>query len=153
MSRGWVRLASRNPLDQPLINPNYLAMRADLDRLVHGVKLARRIFAARAFSGWIKQELMPGPDVQTEEQLRTFVRQSADTYHHQAGSCKMGLDAMAVVDPLLRVYGVDGLRVADASVIPVLPSGNCHTCVLMIAERAVDMISSRPPPSTRAGHQ
>ena len=140
MSRGWVRLASSNPLDKPLVNPNYLGVEADVERLVQGVKLAREIFATETFSSWVKQELMPGPDIQSDEQLRTFVRQKADSYHHQVGSCKMGLDEMAVVDPHLRVYGVEGLRVADASVIPVVPSGNCNTAIVAIGEKVSDLI-------------
>ncbi len=99
MSRGWIRLASKNPLDKPLVNPNYLGVESDLERLVQAVKIARQIFGTQAFSSWVKQELMPGLDLQTEAQLRDFVRQSADSYYHQIGSCKMGLDAMAVVAP------------------------------------------------------
>lgn len=140
MSRGWIKLASKNPLDKPLVHPNYLGVESDVERLVQAVKIARQIFETRAFSHWIKQELMPGADVQTEAQLRAFVRKNADSYHHQAGSCKMGLDAMAVVDPQLQVYGVEGLRVTDASIMPVVPSGNCHTGILMIAEKASDLI-------------
>ena len=140
MSRGWIGLASSNPLDKPLVNPNYLSVESDIERLVQGVKLAREIFATQAFSSWIKQELMPGSDIQDDEQLRAFVRQKADSYHHQVGSCKMGLDDMAVVDPHLRVYGVEGLRVADASVIPIVPSGNCNTAVIAIAEKVSDLI-------------
>jgi choline dehydrogenase len=140
MSRGWIRLASKNPLDKPLVNPNYLSVDSDLERLVQGVKLARQIFGTRAFSSWVKQELMPGPDVQTDDQLRDFVRKNADSYHHQVGSCRMGLDDMAVVDPQLQVNGVEGLRVADASVMPVVPSGNCHTGILMIGEKVSDLI-------------
>jgi choline dehydrogenase len=140
LSRGWVRLASANPLDRPLVNPNYLSVRSDLDRLVQGVKLARDIFSTSAFSGWVKEELMPGPEVRSDEELRAFARQTADSYHHQVGSCKMGLDDMAVVDPQLRVHGIDGLRVADASVMPTVPSGNCHTGIIMIGEKVSDMI-------------
>jgi choline dehydrogenase len=140
LSRGWIRLASGNPLDKPLVNPNYLGAASDRERLIQAVEIARAIFATKAFSPWIKGELMPGPDVQGKEALRAFVRQSADSYHHQAGSCKMGLDAMAVVDPELRVYGVEGLRVADASVMPQVQSGNCHAGIVMIAERAADLI-------------
>jgi choline dehydrogenase len=140
MSRGWVKLASSAPLDKPLVNPNYLSAESDVERLLYGVKLARDIFATRAFSTWVKQELMPGPDVHGHGHLREWVRQNADSYHHQAGSCKMGSDDMAVVDPQLRVYGVQGLRVADASVMPVVPSGNCHAGILMIAEKCADMI-------------
>ncbi len=140
MSRGWIRLSSGNPLDKPLVNPNYLSAEADVERLIQSVKIARDIFATKAFSSWVKQELMPGPDVQDDHQLRAFVKQKADSYHHQAGSCKMGLDDMAVVNPQLCVYGVEGLRVADASVMPVVPSGNCNTGIVMIAEKVSDMI-------------
>ena len=140
VSRGWIRLASNNPLDKPLINPNYLGVQSDLERLMQGVEIARDIFATKAFSGWVKQELLPGPNVKARNQLRAFVRQRADSYHHQAGSCKMGVDRMAVVDPQLRVYGVQGLRVADASVMPVVTSGNCHTGIVAIAEKVSDLI-------------
>ena len=140
VSRGWIRLASNNPLDKPLINPNYLGVQSDLERLMQGVEIARDIFATKAFSGWVKQELLPGPNVKDRDQLQAFVRQRADSYHHQAGSCKMGVDRMAVVDPQLRVYGVQGLRVADASVMPVVTSGNCHTGIVAIAEKVSDLI-------------
>jgi len=140
LSRGWIKLASKNPLDRPLVNPNYLAVEADLARLVQSVKIARRIFGTGAFASWVKQELLPGSDVSSDEHLRAFVRKNADSYHHQVGSCKMGLDDMAVVDPQLHVNGVTGLRVVDASVMPTVPSGNCHTGILMIAEKAADLI-------------
>jgi choline dehydrogenase len=140
LSRGWIRLASKNPLDKPLIHPNYLGVESDLDRMVQAVQIARDIFAAKAFSPWIKQELMPGPNIQGREALRAFAKQNADSYHHQVGSCKMGSDEMAVVDPQLRVYGAEGLRVADASAMPVVPSGNCHAGIVMIAERVSDLI-------------
>jgi choline dehydrogenase len=135
-----VRLLSANPLDKPRVNPNYLGVRADLERLVQAVRISRDIFGTKAFAPWIKEELMPGPSVRTEHQLHEFVRQTADSYHHQAGSCKMGSDSMAVVDPQLRVYGVEGLRVADASVMPQVPSGNCHTGIVMIGERCAEML-------------
>ncbi len=142
MARGNVRLASNNPADHPQVNPNYLGVEADLDRLAQGVKLARQIFATQAFSDWVETELMPGPDVQSDEQIREFVKSRADSYHHQAGSCKMGTDAMSVLDPQCRVYGVQGLRVADASAMPTVPSGNCHTGIMMIAERVADWIKA-----------
>jgi choline dehydrogenase len=145
-SRGWIRLASSNPLEKPLINPNYLGTEEDFHRLVNAVKLARQIFATRAFSSWVMNELLPGSEVSTDDQLRAFVRQRADSYHHQAGSCKMGTDDMAVVDPELRVRGVEGLRVADASVMPSLPSANCHTGILMIAEKGADLIKAQYGP-------
>jgi choline dehydrogenase len=140
MSRGWLRLASSNPLDPPLINPNYLGDRSDASRLVQCLKMAREIFAAQAFSRWAKEELMPGPEYQTDEQLMAFAKQSADSYHHQAGSCKMGVDDMAVVDPSLRVYGAEGLRVCDASAMPMVPSGNCYVGIVMMAEKVCDLI-------------
>lgn len=139
-SRGWVRLAGSDPLAKPLVNPNYLGVRADAERLLQALKLSREIFAAGAFKDWIGEEIMPGPEVRTDDQIRAFLRAKADSYHHQAGSCKMGVDAMAVVDPDLRVYGVQGLRVADASVMPFVPSGNCNTGIIMIGERVSDLI-------------
>lgn len=141
-SRGWVRLASGNPLDKPRINPNYLGTETDTRRLVDAVKRARDIFATGAFSAWVAEEVMPGSSVATEEQLRESVQQRADTYHHQAGSCKMGVDDMAVVDPKLQVHGIERLRVADASVMPMVPSGNCHAGILMIAEKCADLIKN-----------
>ncbi|WP_336209427.1 GMC family oxidoreductase [Nonomuraea sp. LPB2021202275-12-8] len=134
-SRGWVRLASADPEAAPLVNPAYLADSADLDRLVQGVELAREIFAAPAFASVLGEELSPGP-----QDLREFVRNSADSYHHQAGSCRMGIDDGAVVDPLLRVRGIRNLRVADASVMPAVTSGNPHAAIQMIGERCADFV-------------
>lgn len=142
-SRGWVRLASADPFEKPLVNPNYLADASDVQRLVSAVKLSRDIFAASSFSSLLKDELMPGPDVRTDAEIEQFVRQRADSYHHQAGSCRMGIDDMAVVDPMLRVHEVTGLRVVDASVMPAVPSGNCHTAIVAIAERAADLIKGK----------
>ncbi len=140
-SRGWIRLASTDPLAKPLINPNYFADRSDLDRLVQGVKIAREIFATNAFLPWFKQELSPGSDVSSDADIANFVRHEARSYFHHGGSCKMGIDDFAVVDPELRVHGVTGLRVVDASIMPALPSCNTHTAVLMIAERGSDLIA------------
>jgi len=140
MSRGWVKLSSPDPRVKPLVNPNYLSDRADVERLVQGVRLARDVVHTKAFAPWNKQELMPGPAVDTDRALEEFVRNNADSYHHQAGSCRMGIDDLSVVDPELRVHGVAGLRVADASVMPAVPSGNPHAAVLMIAERAADLV-------------
>jgi choline dehydrogenase len=93
---------------------------------------------------------MPADDPKTEEELRAFVKATADSYHHQAGSCKMGTDDLAVVDPELRVRGVAGLRVADASVMPVVPSGNCHAGIMMIAERLSDWLKAGSTASAAA---
>jgi choline dehydrogenase len=139
-SRGWVRLRSADPADPPLVNPNYLADPSDVDRLAYGVEVAREIFATAAFSGALKEELLPGTTTSGRDALRRFVRERADSYHHQAGSARIGIDAGAVVDPRLRVYGVDGLRVADASVMPAVPSGNPHAAIVMIAERCAEFL-------------
>lgn len=140
VSRGWVRLASADPSVKPLVNPNYLADSADTRRLVQALRLGREIFATSAFADELKDELLPGPDVRTDAELTRFVREHADSYHHQAGSCRMGIDDLSVVDPRLRVHGLDGVRVVDASVLPTVPSGNCHTAIVAVAERAADLV-------------
>jgi choline dehydrogenase len=141
LSRGRVLLACADPLASPLIDPNYLAVEADHRRLTEGVRLARRIYATRALADWVQEVTEPGPNV-SDAQLGHYVRNHAESYHHQAGSCRMGLDAFAVVDPELRVHGIDGLRVADASVMPAVPSGNCHAGVVMIGEKCADLIKA-----------
>lgn len=141
-SRGSIRLASADPMDMPLVNPNYLGDPSDLDRLADAIELARAIYATAPLSNFVKQEIVPGPDVTGPEALRGFTSAAADSYHHQAGSCKMGSDDMAVVDPQLKVRGVEGLRIADASVMPAVPSGNCHAAIVMIAERLSDMLKA-----------
>ncbi|RKH43825.1 GMC oxidoreductase, partial [Corallococcus llansteffanensis] len=142
LSRGWVRLASRDPLARPFLNPNYLAVEADVTRLMRGVELARELFATQAFSGQVGSELIPGPGVGHRAQLRAFVQRGAESGQQPAGSCRMGLDALAVVDPELRVFGIGGLRVADASVMPTLPSGDSHAAVVMIAEKCADLLQA-----------
>ena len=141
LSRGWVRLGSSDPLQKPLLNPNYLADEADVRRMVQMTKMCREIFGTRAFSKALTgKELMPGPDYKNDDDILRFVRNRCDSYHHQVGSCKMGTDDMAVVSPDLKVRGVDGLRVMDASVMPVINTGNIHAPIIMIAEKGSDMI-------------
>jgi choline dehydrogenase len=141
LSRGWVRLAGTDPTAYPRINANYFGERADLDRMTMMVQMARDIYATRAFAdGPRVTEVAPGPAVRSGSELEAWVTENVGSYYHFAGSCKMGVDPMAVVDPLLRVRGVDGLRVADASVMPVVTSTNPHTTVVMIGERAADLI-------------
>jgi choline dehydrogenase len=136
-SRGDIRLASAAPQDHPLVNGNYFGEAVDLERTVDMIEIARRIFATEAFhTGLGLTELSPGPNVQTREQLRGWVIENVGSYYHFAGTAKMGTDAMAVVDPELRVHGITGLRVADASVMPTIVSANTHTTTVMIAERA-----------------
>lgn len=140
MSRGSVRLAGPDPTVPPLVDPNYFGDRSDLERMVQAVKLSREIFATSAFAPFLKGELLPGPEVSTDADLEAFVRARADSYHHQTGSCRMGIDDLSVVDPRLRVHGITGLRVVDASVMPAVPSGNCHAAIAAIAERAADLV-------------
>ncbi|KAL8354803.1 hypothetical protein RB601_000529 [Gaeumannomyces tritici] len=139
-SRGSVKLASADPDAPPAVDPNYLAQAADVEALLAAVKLCRQVGEAEALAGWRAREVLPGPEVQTDEQLRDYVRRACVTYHHQAGTCKMGVDAMAVVDPELRVYGVTGLRVVDASIMPLVVSGNTNAPSIMIGEKGADMI-------------
>jgi choline dehydrogenase len=137
-----VRLGSSDPLARPLLNPNYLAEDHDVQRMKQMVNIGREIFATRAFSRVLTgRELLPGPAYgKSDADVLRFVRDRCDSYHHQVGSCKMGKDRMAVVDPELRVYGVEGLRVADASIMPAVVTGNPHAGILMIAEKASDLI-------------
>jgi choline dehydrogenase len=141
VSRGWLRLAGPDPRTPPLIHPNYLACEADFRRLVDAVRMARRIYGTQALRTWVQAEALPGP-AYPDERLGDYVRQFAESYHHQAGSCRMGIDELAVVDPRLRVHGIDGLRVADASVMPTVVSGNCHAAIVMIGEKLADMVKA-----------
>jgi len=141
VSRGTIRLSGPAPEDPLLIDPNALACEADLESLVAAVRLVRRMGASEALRAWGAQERYPGPGAVTDEDLRGYVRDTAITYHHQAGTCKMGTDEAAVVDPLLRVHGVDGLRVADASIMPAVTTGNTNAPSLMIGERAAGFVA------------
>lgn len=142
LSRGWVRLRSSDPAVAPEISANYGAEPVDIDRIVTMVKIARDIYRTKAFAALGLVEVGPGPDVTTDAQLRAWVLDNVGSYYHFAGSCRMGIDRMAVVDPKLRVHGVQGLRIADGSVMPAVPSANPHTTIVMIGERAADFIGS-----------
>lgn len=139
-SKGNIKLRSNNPLEPPLIQPNYLANEADLPPLVEGVKIARKIVQARAFDSFRGEELVPGDQVQQEEDIQEFIRNHAQTLYHPVGTCKMGNDAMAVVNSRLQVHGVQGLRVVDASIMPSIVGGNTNAPTIMIAEKAADLI-------------
>jgi choline dehydrogenase len=139
-SRGTVTLASADPSAPPLIDPRLVADPADLDLLVHGVRLARRIAAAPALREWNGGELAPGAAATSDDDLRDFVRAHVHTIYHPVGTCRMGTDAGAVVDPALRVYGVEGLRVVDASIMPSIPRGHTMAAAVMIGEKAADLV-------------
>jgi choline dehydrogenase len=142
-SRGSLRLISRNPDIPPLLDPNVMATEADLVAMEHAIRICIDIGEQAAFSEWRKAEIYPGREARCRSSLRDYIRKSVVSYHHQVGTCKMGVDECAVVDPNLRVIGLSGLRVADASIIPTVPSGNTNAPTIMIAERAADLIRSQ----------
>ncbi len=146
-SVGWLRLASRDPRAAPLIQPNYLATERDRWEMRQSVRLIREIFAQPAFDAYRGPELAPGDKIQTDEQLDAFIRAKCDSAYHPSCTCRMGAetDAAAVVDPQLRVRGLAGLRVVDASVMPSIVSGNLNAPTIMIAEKAADMIRGWEP--------
>jgi choline dehydrogenase len=139
-SRGWVRLAGADPQAAPLINPNYLGEDSDVRRLLLGIEKAREINATSAFSAWGTTEVLAGEHLQDEAGLRDFISRGTGTYYHPVGTCKMGVDDEAVVDSELRVHGIEGLRVADASVMPTLVCVNTNAASIMIGEKAADLI-------------
>ena len=135
LSRGTLRLTGPNASDPVALDPNILACETDVESLVAAVELCRRIGAADALRDWGVTEQYPA-----SRQVDEYVRQTAITYHHQVGTCKLGADPLAVVDPRLRVHGIEGLRVADASVMPMVTTGNTNAPSIMIGERAADFI-------------
>lgn len=141
-SRGEVRLRSADPLAAPIIRANYLQEQADVDALVRGVKLARWFGEADAYAPLRGDEILPGPAAKTDADIAAFVRSDTDTIYHGAGTCKMGpaSDARAVVDPSLRVRGVQGLRVADASIMPDVVNAATHAACVMIGEKAALLV-------------
>jgi choline dehydrogenase len=139
-SRGSISLKSANPLDSPAIRANYLSTDADMRVIVEGVRLSRQLAHTTAFEIYRGGELHPGSNVESDADIAEFIRAEAQTLYHPVGTCKMGSDWMAVVDARLRVRGIDGLRVVDASVMPRIISGNTNAPTIMIAEKAADMI-------------
>jgi choline dehydrogenase len=140
-SRGSVTLRSADPAIAPAIDPALLSDERDLDGMLTALHLARRVGAADALAQWRDKEILPGPGALDSEQHKDFLRRSTGTYHHAAGTCAMGTGDAAVVDSELRVHGLDGLRIADASVMPTLVGANTNATVLAIAERAADLIT------------
>jgi choline dehydrogenase len=140
MSSGHVHILSPDPRQPPAIVPNYLSEQPDRDTVVAALKVARKIAGSPALSDLIAEEYMPGNDVNSDEELLEFARETGVTIFHPVGTCKMGSDESSVVDHRLRVHGMKGLRVVDASIMPSITSGNTNAPVIMIAEKASDMI-------------
>lgn len=138
-SKGSVTLRSRNPEDAPLIDPAFFQDPQDLEDMVAGFKLTRRLMQAPALAKFITRDLFTA-DIQTDDEIRAVLRQRTDTVYHPIGTCRMGADEYAVVDSELRVHGLQGLRIVDASVMPTLIGGNTNAPTIMIAEKAVDLI-------------
>ncbi|QEM44547.1 GMC family oxidoreductase [Mycolicibacterium grossiae] len=139
-ARGSVRLASADPASPPLIDPNYLGADADVRRMAHGLQVARDVGQRNAFGGWRGREVLPGPDVTDEAALRAYLARATSTYYHPVGTCAMGTGPEAVVDPELRVRGLVGLRVVDASIMPRIVATNTNAATVAIAEKGADLI-------------
>jgi choline dehydrogenase-like flavoprotein len=146
-SRGQLTLAGPDPRARPLIDPELLSAPEDFEPLVRGLKLARRVFASPAFARYRANEFLPGTSVQSDDEWKDYIRATAATVHHLAGTCRMSADESAVVTPELKVRGIEGVRVADASIFPKLIGGNTNAPVVMVAEKAADMIRGLPPPA------
>jgi choline dehydrogenase len=147
-------LRSSNPLDAPAIRANYYADSRDMDVMVEGLKLARALAATKAFDAYRGTELHPGAAAKDDSALRAHIAKFTETLYHPVGTCKMGNDKLTVVDSELRVHGVEGLRVVDASIMPTVVGGNTNAPTIMIAEKAADLIkneSSVRPTESYAG--
>jgi choline dehydrogenase-like flavoprotein len=135
-----VTLASADPAAPPVIDPNYLDDPYDVRMSIEGVKLMLEVMRQPAWRTFVKGEHLPGKDVRSDAEIEAYVRRMGRTCYHPVGACKMGVDDMAVVDPQLRVRGIEGLRVADSSVMPSLVSSNTNAPTIMIGERASDLL-------------
>jgi choline dehydrogenase len=152
LSRGEVKLHSADPSDRPAAHFNYLSHPQDLKELVEALKVMQDILTQPAFNGFRGKRITPAPEITSDRELADYVRATADTDYHPSGTCKMGSDDQAVVDSQLRVHGIDGLRVVDASVMPTIVSGNLNAPTQMIAERAADYLLGKPPLSPEHPH-
>ena len=139
---GSVTLRSTDPKDAPMLQMNYLQHQEDVQKLIEGVKRIRQLFQTPAFDEFRGEEIAPGAQVQSDADLEAYIRETCSTVWHPVGTCKMGTDPMAVVDPELRVYGVQGLRVVDASIMPTITTGNTNAPTIMIGEKAADLIKA-----------
>ncbi|MEI8719735.1 GMC family oxidoreductase [Mesorhizobium sp. ISC11] len=149
-SRGSVKLASSDPVAAPLIHQNFLSSQRDWQSLRAGFRVARNLASQPSMTPFVGAEFFPGPKCESDEEIDEHIRKTSITVHHPAGTCRMGVDAASVVDPELRVRGIAGLRVVDASVMPDLVCGNINAAVIMIAEKAADLIGSRAQQSVAA---
>lgn len=139
-SMGDIHIQSADPFAQPRIRPNFLDSRVDQDSLIGGMEAARRIAGQPAMRSYVAAEMSPGPAVQSREQWLQFARENGQTIYHPIGTCRMGGDDRAVVSPDLKVRGIDGLRVIDASIMPAMVSGNIQAAVMMVAEKGADLV-------------
>jgi choline dehydrogenase len=139
-SRGSVHIRSNQPQDAPALLHNYLADEDDRQKMIAAVRKTRSIFEAPVFNEHRREELLPGPDTQSDEDILEFIRNTGESVYHPVGTCKMGSDDMAVVDDRLKVHGIEGLRIADASIMPTIISGNTHATTVLIGERCADFI-------------
>jgi choline dehydrogenase len=143
-SRGSVRINSKHPQQAPLIDNAFLRDEADVDALLRGLRIARKILAMPQLAHYQASELLPGPALNQDDELRDYLKRACSAVHHPGGSCRMGNDSNAVVDPQLKLRGLNGLRVIDASIFPRMVSGNSNAGVVMVAEKAADMIQGKP---------
>ena len=139
-SRGKIEITSQDPNKSPRIEPNYLCEELDQKTMIAGIKILREIYVQPKFRDLWEEEVVPGIDVKSDKEILRAIRQGGGTVYHPVGTCKMGVDKEAVVSPDLRVHGVDGLRVVDASIMPLITSANTNAPTLMIAEKAADLI-------------
>lgn len=144
-SLGTVRLKSADPAEHPLIDPNYWADPYDRAMSIKGLRIAREIMRQQALKEYVMREVLPGPGIETDDELFDYACRSAKTDHHPVGTCRMGNDAMAVVTPDLKLRGIEGLRVCDASVMPRVPSSNTNAPTIMVGEKGADLILGREP--------
>jgi len=139
-SKGHIHITSADPRTPPAINFNFLSAAVDGELTVRAIQIARSVMTAKALAPLQVTEEAPGKDRQTNDEILDWVKGAAETTYHPVGTCKMGSDPMAVVDSRLRVHGIDGLRVADASIMPTLTSGNTNAPAIMIGEKAADLV-------------
>jgi len=143
--RGWVKLRSANPEDAPRILTNFLSTDADFEAMRASIRIGREVAFQKCYDRYRKREISPGPEVRTDAEIDAYLRTATVNDFHPVGTCRMGMDRMAVVDPTLKVHGIEGLRVVDASVMPTIVGANTNATTIMIGEKAADMIRGRVP--------